>query len=209
MRIMSFNVRVWTRDRDETSPDYWKGRLAAILRCVRDKDPDVICLQECLPRMAKAIKGLGYKSAGVSFHHLMLVRKTMRCRRHRWRVFMDWCDVDGLRIINVHSRWEGRVVNDVVDDLTRLAAGKVAIACGDFNTTAAALSQAGLGLRHVRTELGLPERDTFQNFNKKESHGEIDHFYVNRVTPREYTVITDNYGCPGRMSDHYPIMLTI
>ena len=114
---MSFNVRVWTRDRDKSSPDYWKGRLDSIVRCVRDKDPDIICLQECLPRMAKAIKELGYKSAGVSFHHLMLVRKTMRCRRHRWRVFMDWCDVDGLRLINVHSRWEGRVVNDVVDDL--------------------------------------------------------------------------------------------
>ena len=57
--------------------------------------------------------------------------------------------------------------------------------------------------------LGIPEEDTFANFSRPaESHGAIDHFFVNGLTPLSYAMITDGYGVP-KISDHYPIVLKI
>lgn len=208
MIVMTFNLRAWTRDRDKSQPTYWKNRLDAIVRCIRDVNPDILCVQECLPRMLKPIKALGYKVAGCSVSHHILTKKGIKAKNHHFSIFWEWCEVGCIRIINVHGRWEQRIVNEVADRVNSLAAGRKAIACGDFNTGAGSLAKAGLGLRHVRTELGLKAEDTFQNFTKAQSHGEIDHFYVNLITPETYRVIRDNYGCPGRMSDHYLIVMT-
>ena len=205
MRMMSFNVREWPRDRDKSSPYYWGARLDAICRCVRDVDPDIICLQECWPRMARAIKRLGYKGHG--FHHLILTRRTMKAKGHRWRIFYDWLDVDGTRIVNVHSRWEERVARKVIPSVAKLCAGRRAVACGDFNVPLTTIEDIGLGLTHVRSFLKYAPLDTFQNFTKASSHGEIDHFFVNLIKPETFRIVKDNYGC-RRMSDHYPIMMT-
>ena len=205
MRIMSFNVREWTRDRDKTSPCYWRVRLDSICRCVRDTDPDIICLQECWPRMARAIRRLGYKGHG--FHHLILTRRTMRTKGHRWRIFFDWLEVDNTRIVNVHSRWERKVAEKVIPQIARLCAGRKAVACGDFNVTLKTIEDIGLGLTHVRSFLKYAPLDTFQNFTKPQSHGEIDHFFVNLIKPETFRIVKDNYGC-RRMSDHYPIIMT-
>lgn len=205
MRIMSFNVRERTRDRDKTSPYYWRVRLDSICRCIRDTDPDIICLQECWPRMARTIKKLGYKGHG--FHHLILTRRTIRTKGHRWRIFYDWLDVDNTRIVNVHSRWEERVARKVIPSVARLCAGRKAVACGDFNVPFSTIEDIGLGLTHVRSYLKYAPLDTFQNFTKPQSHGEIDHFFVNLIKPETFRIVKDNYGC-RRMSDHYPIMMT-
>ena len=205
MRIMSFNVREWTRDRDKTSPCYWRVRLDSICRCVRDTDPDIICLQECWPRMARAIRRLGYKGHG--FHHLILTRRTMRTKGHRWRIFFDWLEVDNTRIVNVHSRWERKVAEKVIPQIARLCAGRKAVACGDFNVTLKTIEDIGLGLTHVRSFLKYAPLDTFQNFTKPQSHGEIDHFFVNLIKPETFRIVKDNYGC-RRISDLYPIIMT-
>jgi len=47
--ILSFNVREWTRDTDESKDTYWKRRMEAMEKMIGDVDPDVICLQEVLP----------------------------------------------------------------------------------------------------------------------------------------------------------------
>lgn len=202
---MSFNVREWTRDRDKTSPDYWKVRLGSIRRCVLDTDPDIICLQECWPRMARAIKRLGYKGHG--FHHLILTRKTMRPRGHHWHIFFDWLDVDGTRIVNVHGRWERKVAERIIPKVAALCAGRKAVACGDYNVKLPVIERIGFGLTHVRSFLNIPCEDTFQNPKKAKDHGEIDHFFTNLIKPETFRLIKGNYGCV-RMSDHHPIIMT-
>ena len=205
MRIMSFNVREWTRDRDKTSPDYWKVRLGSIRRCILDTDPDIICLQECWPRMARSIRRLGYKGHG--FHHLILTRKTMRPRGHHWRIFFDWLDVDGTRIVNIHGRWERKVAERIIPKVAALCAGRKAVACGDYNVKLPVIERIGFGLTHVRSYLNMPCEDTFQNPKKAKDHGEIDHFFTNLIKPETFRLIKDNYGCV-RMSDHHPIIMT-
>ena len=36
MRILSFNVREWTRDTDDKAPTYWKTRMEAMERMIND-----------------------------------------------------------------------------------------------------------------------------------------------------------------------------
>ena len=205
---MSFNVRNWTRDTDKTSPFYWKARVSAICRCIADVKPDVICVQECLPPVVRKIKRKGYKRVGLGVSHLIFVRKGIIGRKHHFSIFMDWCDVGDLRVINVHSRWEKKIAENVVKKTLQLSSSKDAVACGDFNTALSSLQSMGMSLTHARSYLRHPLQDTFINFKNEKRHGEIDHFFLKGLTPQAFRIIREDYGCE-RMSDHYPIVLEL
>ena len=116
--------------------------------------------------------------------------------------------MEGVRIINVHSRWERGVTLRVAGQVNSLLTGRD-LACGDWNVFLGSLKEAGLNMSSARELLNIPEEDTFANFSRPtESHGAIDHFFVNGVTPLSYRMITDPYGC-SKMSDHFPILLDI
>ena len=207
MRILSFNVREWTRDTDEKAPTYWKTRMEAMERMIKDVNPDIICLQEVLPPVGRYVPD-GYKGVGVSVSHPIYVKKSLKYSGHRFSIFWEACTVEGIRIINVHSRWESKIVTRTVGQVNGQLTGKD-VACGDWNTFLKNIKDAGLKMESVRVLLGLPEEDTFTNFTRPEqSHGAIDHFFVKGVTPLSYRMITDGYGCK-KMSDHYPIVLEI
>ena len=206
LRILSFNVREWTRDRDESGEYYWRKRMEAMTRMIEDVDPDVICLQEVLPPVARYVPD-GYSRVGIGVSHPIFVRDTMNASKHSFAVFWEACTVSGIRIVNVHSRWEKDIVERTVKQVNGQLTGRD-LACGDWNTGLRSLESAGLQMQSARTMLGEPETDTFANFTKAESHGAIDHFFVNGVTPLSYRMITDGYGV-SRISDHWPILLTI
>ena len=207
MKVLSFNVREWTRDTDSNSPAYWKKRMGAMEMMVKDLDPDVICLQEVLPPAGRYIPD-NYRRVGLSVSHPIYVKKPLKASRHRFSIFWDACTVNGTRVVNVHSRWEKKIVARTVNQVNRQLTG-CDIACGDWNTSLRNIQEAGLKMESARSMLGIPEDDTFINFSRpEESHGAIDHFFVNGLTPLSYAMITDGYGVP-RMSDHYPIVLTV
>ena len=206
LRILSFNVREWTRDRDESGEYYWRRRMEAMTRMIEDVDPDVICLQEVLPPVARYVPD-GYSRVGVGVSHPIFVRDTINASKHSFAVFWEACTVSGIRIVNVHSRWEKDIVERTVKQVNGQLTGRD-VACGDWNTGLRSIESAGLQMQSARTMLGEPETDTFANFTKAESHGAIDHFFVNGVTPVSYRMITDGYGV-SRISDHWPILLTI
>ena len=208
LRVLSFNVRTWTRDMDSSSKVYWRTRMAAMERMVKDVDPDVICFQEMLFPATRYVPD-GYKRvSGINISHPIFVRKGLIYNGHSNSIYWEACTINGIRIINVHSRWEkgvmDRVVRQVNDQLTGCD-----LACGDWNVTLKSLRNAGLNMTSARVELGVPEEDTFANFKRPESsHGAIDHFFISGITPLSYRMITDGYGCK-KISDHYPIVLEI
>ena len=207
LRILSFNVREWTRDTDDKADTYWKKRMESMSRMIEDISPDVICFQEFLPPVGRYVPD-GYKSVGVSVSHPIYIRKEMKASRHRFSIFWEACTVVGIRIINVHSRWESRIVSNTVSQVNGQLTGRD-VACGDWNTFLKNITSAGLEMQSARVLLGIPEDDTFTNFSRPEkSHGAIDHFFVKGVTPLSYKMVTDGYGC-SKMSDHYPIVLEI
>lgn len=205
MKIISFNLRNWNRDKNKSLPTYWKTRLNSIVKMISKENPDILCLQEALPRMVRRIKKIGYKQVGCGISHVILIKKTIFAKDHHFRVFYEWCTINGVRIINVHSRWEKKVIMGVVAKVNKLSAGKT-IVCGDFNATYGTLKDYGIQLKHARSILDKEAQDTYMHFNDSSRHSEIDHFFVNEISPKDYRVITDNYGCE-RMSDHYPIVL--
>lgn len=206
LRVLSFNVREWTRDRDETGEYYWRRRMEAMTRMIVDVNPDVICLQEVLPPVARYVPD-GYRRVGVGVSHPIFVRDTMQTSKHSFAIFWEACTVEGIRVINVHSRWEREIVERTVRQVNGQLTGRD-LACGDWNTGLRSIEAAGLQMQSARTMLAVPETDTFANFTKSESHGAIDHFFVNGLTPLSYRMVTDGYGVP-RISDHWPIVLDL
>ena len=206
LTILSFNVREWTRDTDASQGTYWKGRMEAMERMIADVDPDIICFQELLPPAGRYVPD-DYKKVGMSVSHPIYVRKSMKASGHRFSIFWETCLVDGIRIINVHSRWEKKVVQRTVDQVNGQLSQK-SVACGDWNTFLPNIKKAGLLMESARELLGIPEEDTFANFTKPESHGAIDHFFIKGVTPLSYEMIVEGYGV-DKISDHFPIVLKI
>ena len=206
LRILSFNMRTWTRDMDSSSPDYWRTRMAAMERMIEDVDPDIICFQEFLFPVGQYVPRAYKRVSGINISHPIFVRRSMRYRDHSLNIRWEACTVEGIRVINVHSHWDSEIFQRSVDQINAQLSG-CDIACGDWNKGLAAVQGAGLQMQSARVLLGEPEVDTLANFTRpQESHGPIDHFFVNGLTPVVYRMITDGYGCE-RMSDHFPIVL--
>lgn len=205
LTVLSFNVRQWTRDMDAGKPTFWRTRMAAMERMIEDVAPDVICFQEFMAPVGMYVPD-GYRRVGVTVSHPIYVRKGLETSRHAVSIFWDACVVEGVQIINVHSRWDASARERTVAQVNGRLTG-CDIACGDWNNFLYQIEACGLKMKSARVLLGIPEDDTFTNFTRpKESHGAIDHFFVNGVTPVSYRMITDGYGC-RRMSDHYPVVL--
>ena len=208
LRILSFNVRTWTRDRDADSDVFWRTRMAAMERMIEDLDPDVLCFQEMLFPATRYVPD-GYRRVGaLNISHPIFVRKGLRVRDTGLAMRWQACTVEGVRIINVHSSWDSEITQRTVEQVNAQLTGRD-VACGDWNVGLASLQNAGLQMESVRVLLGLPEEDTFANFKRPaESHGPIDHFFVRGLAPLSYRLVTDTYGCT-KMSDHYPLLLEI
>ena len=209
LRILSFNMRQWTRDMDSSQPTFWRNRMEAMSRMIEDVDPDVICFQEFMVPVGQYVPD-EYRRVGVTVSHPIYVRRGLEAGGHRAGVFWDVCVVRGIRVINVHSRWESDILLRTVTQVNGLLGGRD-VACGDWNNSLAPIERAGLKMKSARGLLGISEKEeTFVNFTRpQESHGTIDHFFVNGVTPLNYNMITANYGLPDGvwMSDHRPIVL--
>lgn len=176
---------------------------------IRASNPDVICLQECAPRMCAPIKKLGYKRAGLSVSHIILIRNKMKAEKAGASLFTNWAVIDGIKVICVHSRWDEAIIKATVKKLNELSRDYPTVACGDFNVSRDVIFDFDLQMEHVRSSLGIAKQDTFLNFTKPESHGEIDHAFISGdISASDFSIITDNYGC-WRMSDHYPIVFNI
>ncbi|MBR5703436.1 MAG: hypothetical protein IKX45_04220 [Bacteroidales bacterium] len=208
LRILSFNVRTWTRDRDADSGVFWRTRMEAMERMIEDVDPDVLCFQEMLFPATRYVPN-GYRRIGaVNISHPIYVRKGLQVRNTELAIRWQACTVEGVRIINVHSSWDADITQRTVEQVNAQLTG-CDVACGDWNVRLASLQKAGLQMESARMLLGVPEDDTFANFKRPaESHGPIDHFFVRGSTPLSYRMITDGYGC-SKMSDHYPILLDV
>lgn len=207
LKVMSFNIRTWTRDTNRGSEYFWRTRMEAMERMIEDIDPDVICFQEFLAPVGQYVPAT-YRRVGVTASHPIYVRKGLKTSGHKVSIYWDACTVEGVNLINVHSRWESEVIAKTVEQVNGQLTGKD-LACGDWNNFIDVLEKDGLKMESVRKLLGVPETDTFANFKRPEqSHGAIDHFFLNGVKALSYRMVTDGYGC-SKISDHYPIVVEI
>lgn len=204
MKILTFNARIWTRDTTKREEErYWKNRMKKMREMIEKYNPDIICFQEMMfPATCYIPKE--YKRVGLTTQHPIYVKKGLKTSNHSFRIHLDTVTVnDKVRIINVHSHWNKKI-NAETNQLIEKEATKHKriVACGDFNNYESDISLPSY--KHVQLE---PEgQDTFINFDRpEESHGIIDHFYIKGLKARSAKIITEY----GRISDHYPVLLTI
>jgi endonuclease/exonuclease/phosphatase family metal-dependent hydrolase len=195
---MSFNVRVWTRDRDKKSPYYWKTRMEKMKQMITIVNPDIICFQE-LSFPANLYVPKEYKRVGLSISHPIYIRKNMSFTKHTFNIHMDSAIVRGYLIINVHSHWNKKILKRNCKQIEKFAKHRIeVIVCGDFNNKELDINLPSF--THVSFDHNI---DTFVNFKRPlESHGVIDHFYSKNVPLSSVKVL---YGY-GEISDHRPII---
>lgn len=207
-KIMSFNVREWPRDLKTSSPYYWRKRVDAIRRCIDSEKPDIICLQEALyPMDSMILKGSNYKKAGFGVHHCTLVRKDFNYSDSKFLIHLNGVSINRMfQVINVHSHWDEDILTKNCNQVMQYTK-MPCIACGDWNNGLPAIKSHINNMESAREILDLPMEETFQNFEKENSHGELDHFMVTPgIKPISYKVINYNYGVLS-MSDHRPIVM--
>lgn len=208
---MSLNIRVWTRDIERKSEHWWIKRYRAIRKYVQEENPDVICLQEVWfpASFVLRLRSLGYKKTGAGLSHPIYVRKGAKVTKRRTSTYVTMAIVDGIQYFSVHAHWEEKRFLKAMNWIWNMREyveymwNNPTIAAGDFNTSDYEKVENNIGLYDTRVTLKLPSVDTFQNYTKPESHGEIDHFF--KCGPMR--IFTYEVG-PADLSDHRPIVLT-
>lgn len=207
LRVLTLNMRQWTRDTDSSLPTFWRTRMEAMERMIEDVDPDVICFQEFLAPVGQYVPDR-YKRVGITVSHPIYVHKGLRTSGHSVGIWWDACTVAGVQVFCIHSHWDKEKLQKTVDQVNARLTGRD-IACGDWNNGLKAIVNSGLKMQSVRTILSVPETDTFANFSRPEkSHGAIDHFFVTGLQPLSYRMLTDCYGC-DKISDHFPLVIDV
>ena len=221
MKIMSFNAREWSRDIKKSSPYYWKKRMEAMKKMIADNNPDVICFQELSFPACNYIPK-GYKRVGLMINHPIYVRKDTTTKNNSWGIHYSKTNVyldasHSVRVINVHSHWNENVIKKTMEDIHNEFSESTkhpVIACGDFNNFIEQIDEIcenSFGEKYtcVREYLKMKKEDTFQNFTKESSHGEIDFFFTtHNYLSVDFKIIKNGYGV-DKISDHYPIVLQI
>lgn len=212
-RILSLNVRQWTRDTDCKSPYYWKKRMSAMKKMIEDKNPDIICFQEMMVPAESYIPD-GYKRVGLTVSHPIYIRKAYKASKHKFNVHQECAIITSaersVQIINVHSHWDDDILEKNLRNIEKmLDLNQKNVICGDFNNDLEKIKRFG-GIKYTKSArelLGIGEDEyTFENFDNPDHKFVIDHFFVRNLIPQNYELIKDGYGAE-RISDHYPILL--
>ncbi len=203
MKIISLNIRVWTRDRKRSSEHWWVSRYRGIHDYIKAEKPDVICLQEVWWPAKYVLKlgKLGYKKTGWGFSHPVYVRKSTKVTEHKVGIFATMAIVDGVQYFSVHAHWKEKLFNRAMKWIAMQRKGVKCVCAGDFNTSDTQKLFINLFMTSARKSLNAPSADTFANYTRpKESHGEIDHIL------RTYSVKLWTYKVgPSDLSDHRSI----
>ena len=210
-KIISLNIRTLYRDTKRQSEHWWVARYRAIHDYIKEQNPDVICLQEVWWPAKYVLKlgKLGYKKTGWGFSHPIYVRKGAKVSKRAVSIFSTMAIVDGVQYFSVHCRWEEELFQKAMwwiwnrREYVEYIRNNPTIAAGDFNTSNYKKVENTIELYDTRASLKLPSVDTFHNYTKPESHGEIDHFF--KCGPMR--LLSYEVG-PSDLSDHRPIVLT-
>lgn len=219
MKVLSFNVGIWTRNLSKNDY-YWVDRAKAMRNMINDVKPDVICTQELIFPMTTYIPK-PYKKAGTGIsHHIYINTDTVKVKSHKFLYNIDYAYIEykghNKCIINVHSHWDVDKITKNVEQINEIAEkafndgyGDI-VCCGDFNNSIDMLEHLSvkINLINVRQYLDLDVIDTFNHFYK-ESHAEIDFVYVsdaNKIKSFKVVEAADTKYGVDKMSDHLPLL---
>ena len=205
MKVLSLNCRQWSRDLNRKKPTYWRKRAKTIKELIQRENPDIILFQELTVPMKWHVLPKGYKRATrFSISHHIYCKKEWHIEDREWHI--HWCSVaiNGmLNVFSVHSHWDRKIYTKVAEQIITMSKRyrdqecNITIAGGDWNVEPETMERR---LRPLT--LCCTHKDTFQNWTKPESHGELDYFAYRNCKPQ--CSLLDDF-----VSDHKPVMLEI
>lgn len=203
MKLLSCNVRIWTRDINPKSEHYWPKRMKNLAALIEKEKPDILCLQELWWPASRYIPK-NYKRIGISLSHHIYVRQythhpifepLKRIWRLRWRmvVFRVWGYYD-CAIASVHLHWDKQILERNIKAMTKhILQPETYMLVGDWNNTAEKIS--------LRGEVSLPDEPTFRNFDTG------DEYKIDLAFEWGLLNVHGKIG-PDIGSDHKPIIIT-
>lgn len=212
MKIMTFNVGIWTRNAKKSDPNYWKPRMAAMQRMLLITNPDVICFQELwwpatlyIPKCYKKVRGTGLE-------HPIYVRKGIEAKgefHFRW----SRATLKNAIIYNIHSHWDREKIEkdcrEIREDYLKSAFYPPSVICGDWNNEWEVVESLLPECRNIREWMELPKVNTYQHFKDPTRAAELDFFAVPGFAfVKDYQVVTRKF-MDRRVSDHYPVVIKI
>lgn len=219
MKILTFNVRQWSRDLNKNKDGYWKDRAEEIRKLIEQKDPDVILFQEMTFPMTRYIPD-GYKRVTcLSISHHIYCKKDYIVKSHEWHI--HWCrvcitkkgqnilDADHFNIFSVHSHWDEKIYKRVAEQIKSFnysSNSYINIAGGDWNVFPNVMEPLLSPYKLVKTG-----KVTFTNWEKSEQFGELDYFAINSLNDlkKKYDVNIEMIDTKPFTSDHNPVMLEL
>ena len=210
MKIMTFNVGIWTRNTKKSDRFYWKDRMNAMGAMLNTHLPDVICFQELWFPASRYVPRQYRKVFGTGWEHPIYVRRGVKVGFRMFSIFWSMAKVNGIRIFSVHGHWSAKRTERICDSLRAVYANGLtpSVLAGDWNVEYADLYKHTQLLNSARVVMHKAKEDTYVHFTDPDRRGEIDHILAYQTYPRDYKII---YGCfgakGGRISDHYPIMV--
>ena len=224
-RIISLNVRLWTKENNPFKPHFWLWRTFKQAGLFRRENPDIICLQEVEKPVGRFLLGLwNYKGFAIDTRIPIFVKKSFLKQFTTYRC-VSVCgnaDTNGhgiatlslyrtyekpLHIQNCHYSWQTEEVKDEME----FGFCENTIFCGDMNTDINRFidnlkEYADLNDSNFVIYPKTPEGPTYISYGEPLKYrGDIDQFgYVGFNPPKAEVVVL-----PDRVSDHFPILATI
>jgi len=228
LRLLSFNIHIWVKDRDPREKKWWIPRTLKIrsllLRKMKMDDdemksPDVICIQERMWPIGKILLGLwGYKAFGGWRSRTPIYVKRDLIKKYNVRLLHQFHTTEkenghGINVVafanfniqNSHYSFE----RELLEEEIRQGFLPNTIFCGDFNKN-----------KYYFTTIYKSVRDDELLFFDKIPEGAPTYkSYENPDTVADIDYVGTNFGfdtikakcriLPDELSDHYPILAEI
>lgn len=100
--VMTFNLKT---DKPTDGPNNWRYRRDAIVRMIKDEQPDIICCQEVMPHMAKWLKkkiGCNYDCYGRDTFHGTRLDRSIFCNTLGNIIFYN---KEKFRMVDRYAFW--------------------------------------------------------------------------------------------------------
>ena len=209
MKILSFNVGIWSRNWKKSDPFYWKNRMVLMSELLAVENPDVICFQELWFPANLFIPNNYKKIFGTGLEHPIYVRKGLSHKCGNFRIHWSSAVVEGIKIFSTHGHWDEDITIKLCESLNEnVKDNDKALLVGDWNVTPdELLKHLDKRFADVRKELSLPSEKTYEHFHDSTRQGELDYFVSYNLSGlKNYKIIPSK---SLRISDHDPISIEL
>lgn len=205
MKVLTFNVRNWTRDCNNKKPTFWKNRADDMSRLILNLNPDIIFFQELMWPMSNYVPEAYEKITLMTSHSIWVKKGQFKVMDREWHMRFAFAQVKDketkqlYNLFSVHTHWDESILNNTLESIKeRIDYGIINIAGGDWNNEFSEIRD-----KFILNAI-VPTGITFKNWETGKT-ATLDYF---GTEPRMPEAVLQIINRPN-LSDHYPVLLTI